>query len=151
MGEQDVRHGAATPLEVARVAALAADDKKATDILVLDLSGLSDICDYFLICTAQNRPQMDAVVDGIREKVAKNCELHPISSEGRQGASWVLIDYGATVVHVFRPESREYFRLERLWGEAPRIPLGLGGDARPSWGGDVSEGEGRAVVHARDE
>ena len=146
MGEQDVRHGAATPLEVARVAALAADDKKATDILVLDLSGLSDICDYFLICTAQNRPQMDAVVDGIREKVAKNCELHPISSEGRQGASWVLIDYGATVVHVFRPESREYFRLERLWGEAPRIPLGLGGDARPSWGGDVSEGEGRAVV-----
>ena len=151
MGEQDVRHGAATPLEVARVAALAADDKKATDILVLDLSGLSDICDYFLICTAQTRPQMDAVVDGIREKVAKNCELHPISSEGRQGASWVLIDYGATVVHVFRPESREYFRLERLWGEAPRIPLGLGGDARPSWGGDVSEGEGRAVVQARDE
>ena len=151
MGEQDVRHGAATPLEVARVAALAADDKKATDILVLDLSGLSDICDYFLICTAQNRPQMDAVVDGIREKVAKNCELHPISSEGRQGANWVLIDYGATVVHVFRPESREYFRLERLWGEAPRIPLGLGGDARPSWGGDVSEGEGRAVAQARDD
>lgn len=132
MGEQDVRHGAATPLEVARVAALAADDKKATDILVLDLSGLSDICDYFLICTAQNRPQMDAVVDGIREKVAKNCELHPISSEGRQGASWVLIDYGAIVVHVFRPESREYFRLEKLWGEAPRVPLGLGSDARPA-------------------
>ena len=55
MGEQDVRHGVAAPLEIARVAALAADDKKATDILVLDLSGLSDVCDYFLICTAQNR------------------------------------------------------------------------------------------------
>ena len=75
---------------------------------------------------------MDAVVDGIREKVAKNCELHPISSEGRQGSSWVLIDYGATVVHVFRPESREYFRLEKLWGEAPHVPLGLGSDARPA-------------------
>jgi len=132
MGEQDVRHGVAAPLEIARVAALAADDKKATDILVLDLSGLSDVCDYFLICTAQNRPQMDAIVDGIREKVAKNCELHPISSEGRQGSSWVLIDYGAIVVHVFRPESREYFRLEKLWGEAPRVPLGLRSDARPA-------------------
>lgn len=150
MGEQDVRHGVAAPLEIARVAALAADDKKATDILVLDLSGLSDVCDYFLICTAQNRPQMDAIVDGIREKVARNCELHPISSEGRQGASWVLIDYGATVVHVFRPESREYFRLERLWSEAPRIPLGLRGDARPTWDGDATEDEERAVVRERN-
>lgn len=132
MGKQDVRQGIAAPLEVARVAALAADDKKATDILALDLSGLSNVCDYFLICTAQNRPQMDAVVDGIREKVAKNCELHPISSEGRQGSSWVLIDYGAIVVHVFRPESREYFRLEKLWGEASRVPLGLRSDARPA-------------------
>ena len=57
MGKQDVRQGIAAPLEVARVAALAADDKKATDILALDLSGLSNVCDYFLICTAQNGPR----------------------------------------------------------------------------------------------
>ena len=118
---------AVTPLELAKVAAAAANDKKASDIVLLDLTSISDVSDYFLICTAQNNPQMDAVLDEIKEKVRVNCQEKPLSCEGRAGTSWVLMDYGAVVVHVFKPESREYYRLERLWGEAPRVALDLAG------------------------
>lgn len=120
---------AVTPFELAKVAATAADDKKASDILLLDLTGPSDVCDYFLICTANNAPQMEAVVEGVEEKVRKNTGLKPISKEGRGRSRWVLIDYGSVIVHVFTPEARDYYRLERLWGDAPRVGLGLEGEA----------------------
>lgn len=114
---------AVTPLELAKAAAIAADDKKATDLVLIDLCEASDVCDYFLICTAANAPQMDATVDAICEKVGANCGEKPLSIEGRAQTGWVLMDYGAVVVHVFRPEAREYFRLENLWGDAPRVDL----------------------------
>lgn len=120
---------AVTPFELAKVAATAADDKKASDIILLDLTGQSDVCDYFLICTANNAPQMEAVVEGVEEKVQKNTGLKPISKEGRGRSRWVLIDYGSVIVHVFTPEARDYYRLERLWGDAPRVELGLEGEA----------------------
>jgi sulfatase maturation enzyme AslB (radical SAM superfamily) len=66
-----------------------------------------------------------ALIDEIEEKVAKNCGVKPISIEGRANLSWVLMDYGSVVVHVFLPETRDYYRLERLWGEAPRVELDL--------------------------
>lgn len=116
-----------TPLEIARVAALAADSKKASQTVLLDLSSQTDVCDYFLICSGENARQVDAIVDEVREKVAKNCGLSPISCEGREGLSWVLVDYGSVVVHVFRPETRDFYRLESLWGDAPRVDLGLEG------------------------
>ncbi|MBP3892989.1 MAG: ribosome silencing factor [Atopobiaceae bacterium] len=118
---------AVTPLELAKVAATAADDKKATDILVLDLTDKSDVCDYFVICTVANNPMMDAVVEAVEEKVRINCDEKPLSVEGRAGATWVLVDYGAVVLHVFREESREFYRLERLWGDAPHVHLELEG------------------------
>lgn len=114
-----------TPFELARVAALAADSKKAGDIALLDLSSLTDVCDYFLICTGENARQVDAIVDEVREKVSANCGVSPLSCEGREGLSWVLVDYGPVVVHVFRPETRDYYRLESLWADAPRVKLGL--------------------------
>lgn len=119
----------ATPLELAKVAAAAADEKKATDIMLLDLEDQSDVCDYFLICTAANAHLMDAVVDFIREKVEKNTGYKPFSVEGRARSTWVLLDYGSVVVHVFQPEARDFYRLERLWGEAPHVPLDLEGAA----------------------
>lgn len=116
---------ATTPLELARIAAAAADAKKATDLVLLDLEGLSDVCDYFLICSADNARMLSSVVDEVEEKVKKNTGLGPLSHEGRAGASWVLLDYGSVVVHVFLPETRDYYRLERLWGDAPQVELSL--------------------------
>ena len=131
---------ASTPLELAKVAAIAADDKKATDILVLDLTGKSDVCDYYVICTVANNPMMDAVVEEIEEKVRINCQEKPLSIEGRAGATWLLVDYGAVVIHVFREESREFYRLERLWGDAPHVKLDLeGATPEDEW---LTEGEG---------
>lgn len=114
-----------TPLELARVAALAADSKKARDVVLLDLSAQTDVCDYFLICSGENTRQVDAIVDEVREKVSANCGISPLSCEGREGLSWVLVDYGSVVVHVFRRETRDFYRLETLWGDAPRVDLGI--------------------------
>ena len=117
-----------TSLELARVAALAADSKKATDIVLLDLTGLTDVCDYFLICTGSNARLLDSVVDEIREKVGANFGVKPNSTEGRVGLKWVLMDYGSVVIHIFQPETREFYRLERLWADAPCVELGLEGE-----------------------
>jgi ribosome-associated protein len=128
-----------TSLELAKVAALAADDKKAFDILALDLTDKSDVCDYFVICTVSNNPMMDAVVEAIEEKVRINCHEKPLSVEGRAGSTWVLVDYGSVVIHVFREESREFYRLERLWGDARHVHLDLeGATPEEDW---VVEGE----------
>ena len=121
----------ATSLQIAQVAAAAADSKKAEDIVLIDLSGKTDVCDYFLICTGGNNRQVDAIVDEVRAKVSKNCELQPISTEGREGLRWVLVDYGCVVIHVFTPEMRDFYRLERLWGDAPRVELDLEGAMAP--------------------
>lgn len=130
---------AVTPLELAKVAATAADDKKATDILVLDLTDKSDVCDYFVICTVANNPMMDAVTEAVEEKVRINCGEKPLSIEGRAGSTWVLVDYGSVVIHVFRQETREFYRLERLWGDAPHVHLDLEGATPESdW---ITEGE----------
>ena len=124
-----------TPLELAKVAALAADSKKAEDLVLLDLTSKTDVCDYFLICSGANARQVDAIVDEVREKVSRNCGVSPISCEGRESLSWVLVDNGSVVVHVFRPETRDFYRLENLWGDAPRVDLALPGadqgDERP--------------------
>lgn len=116
-----------TPLELARVAALAADAKKAAGIVLLDLSSKTDVCDYFLICTGATARQVDAIVDEVRERVHANCAVSPLSCEGRSQLSWVLLDYGSVVVHVFQPEARAFYRLESLWGDADRVELDLAG------------------------
>ena len=118
---------AASSLDIARVAAQAADSKKATDLVLIDLIGTTDVCDYFLICSGNNNRMVDSIVDEVREKVFKNCGVRPISCEGREGLNWVLVDYGSVCVHVFNPETRDFYRLERLWGDAPRVKLDLEG------------------------
>ena len=116
-----------TPLEIARVAATAADDRKATDICVLDLNEASDVCDYFVICTGSNSRMVDSIVDEVEEKVRVNCDERPLAIEGRDEGTWVLMDFGPVIVHVFMPEQRDYYRLESLWGDVPRIELDLEG------------------------
>ena len=114
-----------SPTNGARAAAQAAYDKKAEDICVLDLTQLSDVCDYFVIATGANARLVDTIVDEVEEKVAKSCGEHPFSIEGRDERSWILMDYGSVIVHVFKPEAREYYRLEKLWGDAPKLDLEL--------------------------
>ena len=111
--------------ETAIVAAQAAFDKKAEDIVVMDLTGISDVTDYFMICTVSNNRQADAVIDEIEDLVYEKCSEKPFSIEGRAQGTWTVMDYGHVVVHVFTPETREYYRLESLWGDAPRVDLDL--------------------------
>ena len=106
-------------------AAQAAYDKKGEDVQVLDLTELSDVCDYFVLATGTNNRQVDSIVDEIEEKVAEACGEHPFSIEGREQKTWMLMDYGSVVVHVFTPEARDFYRLEKLWGDAPQLPLNL--------------------------
>ena len=92
---------------------------------MLELGTLSDVCDYFVIATGSNKRLADAVVDEVEEKVAASCGEHPISIEGRDEGTWILMDYGSVIVHVFTPEARDYYRLEKLWGDAPALQLDL--------------------------
>jgi len=109
-------------LDVAQLSADAADNKKALDILILDLRSLTYITDYFIICSASNSSQVGAIADGITEALAK-AGVHPSHIEGEAQASWVLMDYGDIVVHIFNQETRSYYSLEKLWGDAPRVPF----------------------------
>ena len=111
--------------ETALIAAQAAFDKKAEDIVVLDLTGLSDMTDYFVVATVANNRQADAVIDEIEDLVYEKCSEKPFSVEGRAQCTWTLMDYGHVIVHVFTPETRDHYRLESLWGDAPRVELDL--------------------------
>ncbi len=118
-------------LETARLAAEAADNKKAFDIMVLDLRALTYITDYFVLCSGSNITQVGAITDGIAQALAQ-AGRHPSHVEGDAEATWVLMDYGDVVVHVFDEQTRLYYNLERLWGEAPRVPRPAGAGSVPS-------------------
>ena len=107
--------------EMALIAARAADSKKAVDIMIQDVRELSGITDFFVIATAQNNRQIDAVLDAIEEAETKEAGVKPYSVEGAQEGFWALQDYGDFVVHVFQPEGRDYYRLEEIWNDAPLV------------------------------
>lgn len=98
----------------------AASDKKAEDIVVLNVSEVTTIADLFVICSGRGERQVQGIADGIVEK-ATAAGRKPYGVEGYDGGRWVLIDLGDVVVHAFVPEERELYRLERLWGDAPVV------------------------------
>ena len=112
-----------TSRECALIAARAADEKKATDIMVQEVRDLIGVTDYFVIATAANDRQVKAIVDEIEEAERTQAHVKPLHREGTQDGSWSLLDYGDFVVHVFQPETREYYRLEALWNDAPVLDL----------------------------
>ena len=112
--------GAPPSREVAARAARAAAAKQATDIVVLDVHALIVITDYFVICTASSNRQVKTVIEGIEDSIRELGEK-PTRREGEDEAGWWLIDYIDVVVHVFGEEEREYYDLERLWRDAPRL------------------------------
>ena len=103
---------------IAEAARLAAD-KKAHDVVELDLRGVVGYTDYFLVCTGNTGRQAKAIQDGILEGLKHEHGLSPRRVEGSPGGGWILIDYIDIVVHIFTPHAREFYRLEQLWGEAP--------------------------------
>lgn len=109
--------------ELAVLAAQAASDKKATDIIAMDVADLLVVTDYFVIATGNTDIQVKAIADEVEDRLREDGGVKPIGREGREEARWVLLDFGDLVIHVFQPEEREFYRLEKLWSEAPRLEL----------------------------
>jgi ribosome-associated protein len=105
------------------IAVRAAESKKATDIKVLDLTGITSFADYFVICTGNNQRQVQAIADEVGMQLKQQARELPNSLEGYNQAEWVLSDYGDMLVHVFSPKSREYYGLERLWRNAKTLEI----------------------------
>ena len=111
------------PLELARRIVELAEDKKAADIVLLDLAGLTTMADYFVICSGGSERQLEAIANGIIGSL-RDEKTRPIGREGTAASHWVLVDFGSVVVHILTPPEREYYGLEKLWSEA-RIILSV--------------------------
>lgn len=99
-------------------------DKQAVDILLLDCREVCSFADYFVICSGESRRQIKAIVDAVSETL-KGDDILPSHEEGTADSGWILLDYGSVIVHIFSPEEREYYQLEKLWEKAPtkvRVP-----------------------------
>jgi ribosome-associated protein len=105
--------------------AQAADDRKAGDLVILKVTEVSYLSDYFVIATGFSRAQVRAISDAIEDKVAALYGRNPLRTEGRMEGNWVLHDYGDVIVHIFLPQEREFYNLEAFWGHAERIELSL--------------------------
>jgi ribosome-associated protein len=100
----------------------AALDKKAAEVVVLDLRGTPAFTDFFILCSGQSQRQVKAIADGI-EDALRAAKVKPAHVEGYERADWVLLDYFTFIVHVFTPQTRAFYSLERLWGDAERIDV----------------------------
>ena len=108
--------------KLVRIAAQAAADKKATDVMAFFVGETLVVTDYFLIATGANDRQVHAIADAVEDSL-REAGVKPIGREGERELKWVLLDYGDFVVHVFQAAEREFYRLEKLWGDSPRLKL----------------------------
>ena len=118
------------PADVTR-AVRAALDKKATKVVVLDLRKTPAFTDFFVLCSGQNPRQVKAIADAVEEAM-RAAKIKPAHVEGYDRAEWILMDYFSFIVHVFVPQTREFYSLERLWGDAERIAIDEQSEARPA-------------------
>lgn len=108
--------------EMAVCLAKALDSKKGMDILVLETNGVTSLADYFVLCTGNSAPQLKALADAA-EKAMKDHDIPPHHVEGHRGGTWILQDYSDVVLHLFSPEAREFYDLDRLWQDAKVVDL----------------------------
>jgi ribosome-associated protein len=101
--------------------AAAADDRKAADILILSVTEVSYLADYFVIVTGFSRAQVRAISQAIDDKLEQTWQRHPLRVEGQNQASWILKDYGDVIVHIMLPEERDFYNLEAFWSHATKI------------------------------
>lgn len=119
-GSKTAKRTEPPPLDLARRIVGLAEDKKAADIVLLDLSPLTTLADYFVICSGGSERQLDAIADGIVSTL-RDDKIRPYGREGTPASHWVLLDFGSVVVHIFTPPEREYYGLEKHWAEAKTI------------------------------
>lgn len=106
--------------QLARAAVDIASDKKASDVILLDIRDVTTIADYFVICSGNNPRQIRAIADAIDEQLGEQ-GANLLHREGVAESGWILLDFGDVVIHIFGPREREYYRLERLWSEAKTV------------------------------
>jgi ribosome-associated protein len=116
--------GVMDPSELASTIAEYAADKKAIDLVELDVGEILDYADHFIVCSGNTDRQTKAIADGIHEGLKKEHGILPRRIEGLPEARWILMDYLDVVVHIFTPDARDFYRLEQLWGEAPKRAVG---------------------------
>lgn len=109
--------------ELAILAARAASDKKATEIVVIDVAELLVVTDYFVVCTGNTDIQVRAIAEEIEDQLREQGGIKPMGREGVSEGKWVLLDFGDLVAHVFQPDERDFYRLDKLWGDAGRLEL----------------------------
>ena len=109
--------------ELARLCVKLAEDKKAENIVVLDLRGISSFTDFFVICSGTSEPHLKAINTGIREGLREHSQISPLNSEGTVASQWLVMDYSEVLVHIFLEKKREFYALENLWSDAPRLNL----------------------------
>lgn len=109
-------------LDLANLIASAASDKKARDIVLMNMMELTPTTDYFMVCSAGSTTQVRAIADSIEEKLREEAGMEFLHKEGYREGEWVLMDYGDCVAHIFLQDSREYYSLETLWGDAELTP-----------------------------
>ena len=119
--------GPIEPEDVATALSKAALEKKAFDLAILDMRGLVDYCDLFVICSARNRRQVQAIAEFVRSHGKRELRLKPQAIEGLEAARWVLVDFGDVVLHVFDEPMRGFYNLDGLWSDAPRLEAPEGG------------------------
>ena len=107
-------------LQLAKAAVDIASDKKAADVLLLDIRDITTIADYFVICNGTNTRQIQAIAESLQEELKKQ-GAQLLYREGVADTGWILLDFGDVIIHIFGPKEREYYRLERLWSEAKTV------------------------------
>jgi ribosome-associated protein len=105
---------------LARHAVDAVLEKKARDVVVMDVQNVSGVADFFVVCTGDSELQIKAIAESIQDTIRETCDEKPWHTEGTDHREWVLIDYVDLVIHIFSPEKRAFYALERLWGDAPK-------------------------------
>lgn len=122
IGTRKGNAGLVESAQMARLAALSADDKKGKEVRILDIRSISVVADYFVICTGTSPTHARAIADNVEEQVSQH-GLPLQRMEGYQNGRWILLDFGDVVVHVMNQEEREFYNLERLWGDARVVAM----------------------------
>ncbi len=108
-------------IDLARLVAHAASEKKAEEIEVQNLQDLSDLCSFQVICSGTTERQTQAICQNIEAKIKAECKSNPLAVEGKQTGDWILMDYGSVIAHIFTGESRGFYSLEKLWPHAQQV------------------------------